>query len=45
MFELRRVDPEEKSIIKQIDRLLEEIPIPGDRIRTKLARVIVEERE
>ncbi|MEY2429073.1 MAG: hypothetical protein QOJ40_1958 [Verrucomicrobiota bacterium] len=45
VFELRRMDPGEKSILKQLDRVLEEIPNTGERVRTNLARIIVEDRE
>ncbi len=45
IFELRRVDSDEKSLIAQLDDLIEETPNPGDRVRTNLARIIVEDRE
>ncbi len=45
MFELRRVDAGEKSLVKQLQELLKETPNQGQRVRTNLARVIVEDRE
>ncbi len=45
VFELRRVDAGEKSLVKQLDELLQETPNRGERVRTNLARVIVEDRE
>ncbi len=45
MFELRRVDAGEKSLVKQLDELLQETPNQGERVRTNLAQVIVEDRE
>jgi hypothetical protein len=45
VFELKRVDVREKSILKGLDQLLEDIPNPGELARTNLARIIVEDRE
>jgi hypothetical protein len=45
VFELRRVDPGQKSILKHLDELLREIPNPGKRVRTKVSSIVVEERE
>jgi len=45
VFELKRVDVREKSILKGLDQLLEEVPSPGKPARTNLARIIIEDRE
>jgi hypothetical protein len=45
LFELKRVDATPKSMVAAVDKLIEEVPIPGERIPTDLARLIVEERE
>jgi len=45
VFELRRVDSNEKSLLKQLDQLLEDIPMPGQRVRTNLSKIVCEERE
>jgi hypothetical protein len=45
VFELKRVDVREKSILKGLDQLLHDIPNPGKPARTNLARIIIEDRE
>lgn len=45
LFELKRVDVTEKSILKGLDQLLEDLPNPGETVRTNLARIIIEDRE
>ena len=45
VFELRRVDAGAKSINSGLDNLLAEMPPEGDRVRTNLARIIIEDRE
>ena len=45
VFELKRVDVQEKSILKGVDQLLVDVPTPGKPARTNLARIIVEDRE
>jgi len=45
VFELRRVDPGQRDINAGLDRLLKEMPPEGKRVRTDLARLIVEDRE
>jgi hypothetical protein len=45
VFELKRVDVQSPSILKAPDQLLEDIPNPGDAVRTDLARIIIEDRE
>ena len=45
VFELKRVDVEPQSILKALDQLLEDIPNPGEPVRTNLARIIIEDRE
>ena len=45
VFELRRVDVQQESLLKGVDQLLRDIPSPGKPIRTNLARIIIEDRE
>jgi hypothetical protein len=45
LFELRRVDAGKKSMNAGLDNLLVEMPPTGQRVRTNLARIIIEERE
>ena len=45
VFELKRVDVQPRSILKALDQLLEDIPNPGEPVRTNLARIIIEDRE
>jgi hypothetical protein len=45
VFELKRVDVPPQSILKALDQLLEDIPNPGEPVRTDLARIIIEDRE
>ncbi len=45
LFELRRVDSDEKSLVAQLDDLIQETPNPGERTRTNLAQVIIKDRE
>jgi hypothetical protein len=45
VFELARVDPGAKSMNAGLDLLLAEIPPTGERVRTNLARAIIEDRE
>ena len=45
VFELRRLDSGEESLVKRLDSLIEELPNKGERIRTNLARVLAEDRE
>jgi hypothetical protein len=45
VFELKRVDVRERSILKGLDQLLRDIPNPGKTARTNLPRNIIEERD
>ena len=45
VFELKRVDVAEPSILKGLDQLLQDIPNPGETVRTNLAQIIIEDRE
>lgn len=45
VFELTRVDPGAKSMNAGLDSLFVEIPPTGARVRTNLARIIIEDRE
>ena len=45
VFELRRIDPGPADINAGLDRLLAEMPPEGPRVRTNLARIIIEDRE
>ena len=45
VFELKRVDVQPPSILEALDQFLEDIPNPGEPVRTNLARIIIEDRE
>lgn len=45
LFELKRVDSGAKSMNARLDRLLAEMPPEGERVRTNLSRIIIEDRE
>ena len=45
VFELTRVDAGTKSMNAALDKILAEIPPTGRRVRTNLARAIIEDRE
>ncbi len=45
LIELTRVDPGAKSMNAGLDSLLAKMPPTGERVRTNLARVIIEDRE
>lgn len=45
VFELTRTDPGTRDINAQLDQLLKDIPPEGPRVKTNLARLILEERE
>ena len=45
VFELKRVDVKQKSILKGLDQLWQDIPNTGKPVRTNLARIIIEYRE
>jgi hypothetical protein len=45
VFEIKRIDVQPQSILKALDQLLEDIPNPGEPVRTNLARIIIEDRE
>ncbi len=45
LFELRRVDAGPKSMNAGLDRLLAEMPPEGERVRTNLARIVIQDRE
>ena len=45
LFELKRVDAKPKSIIAAVDRIIEEVPIEGRRVKTDLVKIFLEDRE
>ena len=45
VFEIKRIDVQPQSILKALDQLIEDIPNPGEPVRTNLARIIIEDRE
>ena len=45
VFELRRLDGGTRSLVKELDHLLKEVPNSGKAVRTDLARAVTEERE
>ena len=44
-FELTRIDRGPANFNEQMDRIFQEIPAQGERIKTNLARMLVEERD
>ncbi len=44
-FELTRIDKGPANFNQQMDRIFQEIPAEGKRVRTNLARTLLEERE
>lgn len=45
LFELKRVDAKPKSIVAAVDRIIEEVPIEGRRVKMDAVRVFLEDRE
>jgi hypothetical protein len=45
VFELKRVDSGEKSILEGLDKLIQEMPSTGPACPVDLARIIIEDRE
>lgn len=45
VFELRRIDAGEKSLLAGLDTLLAEMPASGPAVKTDLATMLVEDRE
>ncbi len=45
VFELRRIDAGEKSLLAGLDALLAEMPADGPAMKTDLAAILVEDRE
>ena len=44
-FELTRIDPGPANFNKQMDQIFREIPPEGKRVKTNLARLLLEDRE
>jgi hypothetical protein len=44
-FQLTRIDTGPADFNEQMDRVFQEIPAEGERIKTNLARTLIEERE
>ena len=44
-FELTRIDPGPINFNEQMDQVFREIPAEGKRVKTNLARTLLEERE
>lgn len=44
-FELKRVDASPKSIIAAVDRIIEEVPIEGPRIKIDAVKLFLDDRE
>lgn len=44
-FELTRIDRGPANFNEQMDRIFQEIPAEGRRVKTNLARILAEERE
>lgn len=45
LFELRRVDASPKSIVAAVDRIIQEVPLEGRRVKTNLVKIFLEDRE
>jgi hypothetical protein len=45
LFELKRVDPRPKSIVAAVDRIIEEVPIDGKRVKMDAVTFFLENRE
>ncbi len=45
VFELTRTDAGRRNINRQLDQLLKDLPPEGPRVKTNLARILLEERE
>jgi hypothetical protein len=45
LFELKRVDARPKSIAVAVDKIIEEVPIDGRRVKMDAVRVFLEDRE
>ena len=45
VFELTRIDSGPRNINAQLDQLFQDLPPDGPRVKTNLAKIILEERE
>jgi hypothetical protein len=45
LFELKRVDARPRSIVAAVDKIIEEVPIEGRKVKKDLVRVFLEDRE
>lgn len=45
LFELKRVDARPKSIVAAVDRIIEDVPIEGKRVKMDAVRFFLEDRE
>lgn len=45
LFELKRVDARPRSIVAAVDRIIEEVPVEGPRLKIDLVKIILEDRE
>lgn len=45
VFEMKRIDENPRSMIAGLDKLFEEIPPEGPRVKVDGARMIIEDRE
>ena len=45
LFELKRVDARPRSIVAAVDKIIEEVPIEGRRVKKDLVAMLLEERE
>jgi hypothetical protein len=45
LFELKRVDARPKSIVAAVDKIIEEVPIEGRRIKMDAVKAFLEDRE
>ena len=45
LFELKRVDARPRSIVAAVDKIIEEVPIDGRRVKMDVVNVFLEDRE
>ena len=45
LFELKRVDARPKSIVAAVDKIIEEVPLEGRRVKRDLVKIFLEDRE
>ena len=44
LFEIKRVDARPKSIVAAVDKIIEEVPLEGRRVKKDLVKIFLEDR-